>query len=94
MNNTAQELLNALSDNFMPNTYKPELGKMTELRRTGNEKVEFSIDWYTKVVVSFRPQTIGVKVHKYDAEKDETKTISKSYPLTQENLIETIVNLL
>jgi hypothetical protein len=49
---------------------------------TNEEKVEFSVNWYSEFIVTFRPQTIGVKctIKSRDNSKD-SKNISKSLPL-------------
>ena len=93
MKNTAIDLYEELSRDFKPNTRRPELGEFTELRRFKNETVEFSVEWYKVFIVSFKPKTVGVKYTITDKITKEHKTISKQFPLDQENLLDKILEL-
>jgi hypothetical protein len=95
MINTAKQLYDDISKHLKPNTKRPELGEFMTLKLYGDEnKVEFSRGWYDIFIVTFRPQTIGVKLHKTDKSTKEAKTISKSLPLDQPNLLDTLLDLL
>ena len=94
MINTAKLLFEELDKDFKPNTRRPELGEFTELRRCKDERVEFSIGWYKEFIISFKPKTVGVKYIVTDKQTKEHKTLSKSYPLEQENLLDAILELL
>ena len=94
MINTAKQLYEELSRDYKPNIKRPELGEFCTLRYFGTEEtVEFSIGWYDKFIVKFRPQTVGVKYTKIDSSTKESKTVSKSFSLEQENLLDTILAL-
>lgn len=90
--NTARLLYDELSSKLMPNKLKPELGAVTELIKYGEDKIEMSFNWDTKIVISFRPQTIGIKI-KF-GKSENASDISKSYPLNQDNLLEILLGLL
>lgn len=92
--NTAKALYDELNKDFKPNTRKPELGEFCTLKADYKEQtIEFSIGWYDVFVVRFRPQTVGVKYTKTDQKTKEHTTVSKSYPLDQKNLLDTILDL-
>ena len=89
-----KQLFDELNKDYKPNTKRPELGEFATLKMNLTDcKVEFSIGWYDTFVVTFRPQTIGVKYHKTDKATKETKIVSKSLPLEQENLLDTVLSL-
>lgn len=91
---TARELFNEISKDFKPNKRQPDLGEFTELQLFSKEnKIEFSINWFSQFVITFRPQTIGVRIQHHNKKTGESKSISKSYPLTQENLLDTVLKI-
>lgn len=94
MINTAKQLYDEISKEYKPNVKRPELGEFCTLKYLGKgDTVEFSIGWYDKFIVKFRPQTVGVKYTKIDSSTKESKTVSKSFSLEQENLLDTILAL-
>lgn len=95
MANTAKDLFNEISNTLKPNTRRPELDEFTTLKVYHTTKeVEFSQGWHTNIVVGFKPKTISVKITKIDSSTKDKTIVSKSYPLEQENLLDTILNLL
>ena len=95
--NTARALYDEISRDFKicNRTRRTDLEEfMTLCLWSKDNKVEFSVGWYKSFVVSFRPQTVGVKLTVSDKRTGEQKHISKSYPLDQENLLDTILDLL
>lgn len=93
--NTAKLLSEEISRDFKINnrTRRPELPEITTLIRRNEEEVEFSIGWYDDFKVKFNPKTVGVKYVQTNPQTKEHKTISKQYPLEQENLLDTILDL-
>ena len=93
MINTRHTLWKEMTEKCKPNTIKPELGEFTELR-TAIDYVEFSLNWYTLVTVTFRPKTIGVTITRIDRTTKEKKVQTKQFPLKQENLLDELIKLL
>lgn len=92
----ARDLFNEINRDFKSSnrTRRTELPDFATLKGYFNEcKIEFTIGWYDNFVVTFRPKTIGVKYHKSDKKEDKSISISKSYPLEQPNLLDTILDL-
>lgn len=94
MQNTAKSLFNEINLKYMIKGSNKDKGTITELTRQRDETVEFSINWYSCFIVTFRPKTIGVKSTVTDIMTGDKKVTSKSYELSQPNLLETILNLI
>lgn len=87
----AKSLFRLLGTDGRDFTKKENLGEITELVLSGKEnKVFFSIDWYSTFTITFRPQTIGLKINRTNKVTKESKSISKSYPLEQEDIFDVI----
>ena len=95
-NNTVDALYNEISRDFKTNnrTRRTDLPEFMELKASYKEnKVYFSIGWYDTFIISFNPKTVGVKYTKTNKLTRESQTISKQFPLNQDDLLETILNL-
>ena len=95
--NTARELYDEIGRDFKTSnrTRRTDLEEFMTLRLYGKEnKVEFSVGWYKTLMISFRPKTIGVELIVNDKKTGEKERVSKSYPLDQPDLLDTILNLL
>lgn len=87
----AKSLFQQLKDNGKEFAKKEGLGEITELVYYGKEnKIVFAIDWFDTFTITFRPQTIGLKINKVNKITKESKSISKSYPLTENNIFNII----
>lgn len=94
MINTIDSLYKEISDNLKPNTKRPSLGEFMTLKKSGKtNKIEFTRGWDDSFTITFNPKTVGVKIYAIDKKSEKSKSVSKQYPLNQENLLDIILDL-